>query len=142
MKLNRLHIIKFKNLEEIEINFEYPYTVIVCQNGSGKSNIYEALVTIFDSLECQRVAPFKYELEYDCRDWHIRIDSDPDREKQKTLFFVEAPGLDNTDRPLTPGHFHKERSVYGLRLIPYFVYVCIMAFLALIPGLLLNVPVV
>lgn len=107
MRLKRLRIGEFKNLKDIEITFAYPYTVLVGQNGSGKSNIYEALVAIFDSLECRRVAPFKYELEYDCRDWSIRIDSDPGRPGQKSLFYVFGAGLDNTERPLSPGHFHR-----------------------------------
>jgi predicted ATPase len=107
MRLKRLRIGGFKNLKDIEIAFAHPYTVLVGQNGSGKSNIYEALVTIFDSLECRRVAPFKYELEYDCRDWHVKVDSDPQRSGRQTLFYVYAPGLDNADKPLTPGHFHR-----------------------------------
>ena len=122
MKLNRLHIGEFKNLKDIEITFAYPYTVLVGQNGSGKSNIYEALVSIFDSLECKRIAPFRYELEYDCRDWHVRIDSDPDRSEQKTLFFVIPSGPDHPQKLLTPGHFYRLARDPDSGLLPELIF--------------------
>ena len=122
MKLKRLWIGEFKNLKEIEVTFAHPYTVLVGQNGSGKSNIYEALVSIFDSLECRRVAPFKYELEYDCRDWHVRIDSDPARLGQKAYYYVRGLGADDTERALRPSHFHnRARDIYG-GLLPELVF--------------------
>jgi predicted ATPase len=122
MKLKRLRIGEFKNLKDVEINFAYPYTVLVGQNGSGKSNLYEALVSIFDTLECKRIAPFKYELEYDSREWHIRIDSDPQRSGQKTLFYVCGSGLDDVAKPLSPGHFHRRARDSKGGLLPELVF--------------------
>ncbi|MFT4776218.1 MAG: putative ATPase [Oleispira sp.] len=67
MKVDKLHIrSRFKNLEDIKVDFaEYHLmTVIVGRNGSGKSNMLEALVAIFRNLDLGEVAPFSYVLTY------------------------------------------------------------------------------
>jgi len=57
----------FKNIKNLEINFDTYglLTVLIGRNGSGKSNIIEALVRIFRALDFgNEVAPFSYELQY------------------------------------------------------------------------------
>ena len=52
MRIDRLTIGNFKNLRELTIDFdeEYPTTVILGRNGTGKSNLLEALIIIFRDL--------------------------------------------------------------------------------------------
>lgn len=67
MKIDRLHIkSQFKQLENIEIDFDEDnlMTVLVGRNGSGKSNIIEALVSIFRNLDLGESPPFSYQLVY------------------------------------------------------------------------------
>ncbi|MFP3758071.1 AAA family ATPase, partial [Cupriavidus sp. SIMBA_020] len=67
MKLQRLNIRSdFKNLKGVEIRFSSgtSRTVIIGQNGTGKSNILEALVKIFLHLDDGSKPPFSYELDY------------------------------------------------------------------------------
>lgn len=67
MKIDKLHIkSQFKQLENIEINFDEDnlMTVLVGRNGSGKSNIIEALVSIFRNLDLGESPPFSYKLVY------------------------------------------------------------------------------
>ncbi|MDA3556354.1 AAA family ATPase [Acinetobacter sp. AOR15_HL] len=67
MKIDKLHIYsKFKQLEDFEINFDEDslMTVIVGKNGSGKSNVLEALVSIFRNLDLGESPPFSYKLVY------------------------------------------------------------------------------
>ena len=67
MKIDKLHIrSKFKNLENVVIDFAESklMTVIVGQNGSGKSNVVEALVSIFRNLDLGEPPPFSYFLVY------------------------------------------------------------------------------
>ncbi|MFH4346997.1 AAA family ATPase, partial [Acinetobacter baumannii] len=50
MKVDKLHIrSRFKNLVNVKIDFDENHlmTVVVGRNGSGKSNVLEALVAIF-----------------------------------------------------------------------------------------------
>lgn len=122
MKLNRLRIRGFKNLNDVEITFAHPYTVLVGQNGSGKSNIYEALVSIFYSLESRRVVPFKYELEYDCRDWQVRIESDPSRAERQPLFYVSGLGMDGGYALLSHGQFRRRARDPNGGLLPELVF--------------------
>lgn len=86
MKLLRLKIrSEFKNIKGVEIRFSKntSRTVIIGQNGTGKSNILEALVKIFLNLDDGSEPPFSYELEYKLGDesletW-VTVDAKPDR---------------------------------------------------------------
>ena len=86
MKIDHLLIrTRFKNLENVRIDFaEHSLmTVIVGRNGSGKSNVLEALVAIFRNLDLGEAPPFSYEIRYrlgtdDQQRW-ISVDADPNR---------------------------------------------------------------
>lgn len=71
MRITKLYIKSFKNLQEFnwELNPEYPVAVIVGKNASGKSNLLEAILMIF--IEAQRDIenkfegfPFEFEINY------------------------------------------------------------------------------
>jgi AAA15 family ATPase/GTPase len=49
MRLDYLYIEEFKNLRKLEMDFDESSlaTVVVGRNGTGKSNVLEALVLIF-----------------------------------------------------------------------------------------------
>jgi predicted ATPase len=67
MKIESLKIkSKFKNLDNIIIDFntESFMTVIIGRNGSGKSNVIEALVSIFRNLDLGEAPTFSYEIVY------------------------------------------------------------------------------
>jgi predicted ATPase len=75
MRLEELYIRQFKNLREVRIRFDMasPYTVLVGGNGSGKSNLMEAIAWIFRNLDLEEPAPFDYELKYQCRSHDVRV---------------------------------------------------------------------
>lgn len=95
MRLKKLKIARFKNLREFSINFDQdsPTSVLVGRNGTGKSNLLEALIIIFRDLELGERPLFKYELEYSCRDRNIRIDADPERQKDLIVIHVDGDPL-------------------------------------------------
>ncbi|MGS0695947.1 AAA family ATPase [Shewanella sp. 0m-4] len=83
MKLDYLTIRSgFKNISDLTVDFDEGQllTVLVGRNGSGKSNIIEALVKIFRALDLGEVAPFSYELVYSLgaenSTW-VKVDADP-----------------------------------------------------------------
>jgi predicted ATPase len=86
MKLDKLHINEFQNLKDVTIDFdeESLSTVLVGKNGTGKSNLLEAIALIFCNLDLQKSPSFKYKLEYQIREKKIRIDADPKRKHGKT----------------------------------------------------------
>jgi predicted ATPase len=88
MKVDKLHIRShFKNLENFKVNFDEDHlmTVVVGRNGSGKSNVLEALVSIFRNLDLGEAPPFSYELEFQLGEegwtkWYdVNVDADPSR---------------------------------------------------------------
>jgi len=67
MKIDYLQInSRFKNLDQIRIEFDEKQlmTVVVGLNGSGKSNVLEALVSIFRNLDLGDSPLFAYEIKY------------------------------------------------------------------------------
>jgi energy-coupling factor transporter ATP-binding protein EcfA2 len=75
----------FKNLENVRIDFDERnlMTVIVGRNGSGKSNVLEALVAIFRNLDLGEAPPFSYLIRYKLgegsKERWVTIDADPTR---------------------------------------------------------------
>jgi len=95
---------QFKNLKNVTIDFDQDHwvTVVIGWNGTGKSNVLEALAIIFrDLIGKKRTPMFAFQLAYrmgageNLR--HIHIDADPDREKEPFAIHVatdaEARGV-------------------------------------------------
>jgi len=86
MKIDYLEVCsQFKNLNQVRVEFDEDnlMTVIVGSNGSGKSNVLEALVYIFRNLDLGEEPPFAYKIKYKLGEgeqerW-ISIDADPAR---------------------------------------------------------------
>lgn len=79
---------RFKNLKNACIDFDENewITVIIGWNGTGKSNVLEALATLFrdlimgkDQLGNKDKPSFSYVIQYFCHNKKIQIDADPDR---------------------------------------------------------------
>jgi len=81
MRINKLMIAEFKNLKNFFIDFDENSftTVIVGQNGAGKSNILEALIIIFRDLDLGIHPFFKYQIDYTCRGHKVHVDADPNK---------------------------------------------------------------
>lgn len=112
MKVDKLHIrSRFKNLENVKVDFDKNHlmTVVVGRNGSGKSNVLEALVAIFRNLDLGEAPPFSYELIYRLGEHHkpnqlsagwleISIDADPERGTLTKQYEVRVRDLLGEDR--------------------------------------------
>lgn len=113
MRLKEVTIEEFKNLRALRIDFDEqsPYTVLVGENGSGKSNLIEAITFIFRNLDLELPAPFTYNLKYYCRDNEVEIsairDANPryrlkerGEENYRELTKTKFMDVDDRDRPL------------------------------------------
>jgi predicted ATPase len=87
MKLDELWIKDFKNLKDFHVNFDEssPVTVVIGWNGTGKSNLFEALVIIFRDLDLGKATKFAYKLKYICDNKRVSIDNDPERPAKDRL---------------------------------------------------------
>jgi len=65
-------------------------TVIVGQNGAGKSNLLEALIVIFRDLDLGIRPSFKYQIDYTCRGHKVHVDADPGRKKSYIDIIVDG----------------------------------------------------
>jgi predicted ATPase len=102
MRVERLELPAFKNLREFSIDFDpLPRTtMLVGRNGTGKSNLIEALVLIFRDLVQHTRGPavtteFPYRLSYRIGNHSVVVDHDPRRERGQT-----ALELDGAHAPL------------------------------------------
>lgn len=98
---------QFKNLKNVTIDFDQDHwvTVVIGWNGTGKSNVLEALAIIFRDLITYSSLPpekrkgiprFAFRLAYRMGSGdatlHIHIDADPDREKDHFIIHVANAG--------------------------------------------------
>ena len=86
MKLKNLWIDDFKNLKDFKIDFHEisVLDILIGKNGSGKSNLLEALLIIFGDLENNDKTSFNYRLEYKFENKNMKIESN----KENILFIV------------------------------------------------------
>jgi predicted ATPase len=120
MRLDKLHIKRFKNLQDVYVDFDEksPYTVLVGGNGTGKSNLIEAIAWIFRNLDLEEPAPFDYELTYRCRGNEVKIEAERGRPPR---FEVRKGGEQEFVR-ITKSEFMKEDDAERPLYRPAFVF--------------------
>lgn len=99
MQLRYLAISEFRNLRNLEVNFATELEpdsgmptdaspkrirshALIGQNGMGKSNLIEALITVFRDVDLDLDAAFDYTLEYEIRSHIVRIQADTENQKR------------------------------------------------------------
>lgn len=124
MQLRYLAISQFRNLRNLEVHFAAelePVSVtsadaspkrirshaLIGQNGTGKSNLIEALITLFRDVDLDREAAFDYTLEYEIRGHIVRIEADTAKQKRPYVWVNgknESQGYLLKNRELLPSH--------------------------------------
>lgn len=114
MRLIQLRIKKFKNLSDFQMNFspEAFATVLVGRNGTGKSNVLEALIIIFRDLDLADAPAFTYQLKYACRGAVIQVDADPSRDSSAVRITVN-------DEPVSARDFSRKS---GGQYLPNYIF--------------------
>lgn len=95
---------------------------LIGQNGTGKSNLIEALITIFRDVDLDRDAAFDYTLEYEIRGHVVRIQADLAKQRRPLVWVdgdrVSQDYLNKNDPPdKTPRDDRR-----GPRLLPSHVF--------------------
>lgn len=122
MRIDRLRLPNFRNLKNFEIDFDESVatTVIMGRNGSGKSNLIEALVEIFRDLVEGRASTFSYQILYRCHGHAVQILNDTgDRRRQ--YFGVDGVWMTRKDfeaqrEQVLPQHIFAYYSGWNRRL--------------------------
>ncbi|MFB9150972.1 AAA family ATPase [Roseovarius ramblicola] len=98
MRIDWLWIDNYKNLRDLTIDFAQDnlITVVIGRNGTGKSNVLEALTVIFrDLIMGERFPSMKYRIAYQIGVNWVFIDADPERSQEpyraKVIAIDEQP---------------------------------------------------
>lgn len=124
MQLRHLAIPQFRNLRGVAIDFAThvesapgsapamaPRVVrshaLIGQNGVGKSNLIEVLITIFRDVDLDRDAVLDYTLEYEIRGYTVKLQADTAKQKRPFVWVdgkAESQGHLLKNRELLPSH--------------------------------------
>lgn len=130
MQLLRIRIPAFRNLRDLDIHFETDLEstqnkptkaspklirshALIGQNGTGKSNLIEALITIFRNIDLDLESEtldkqsFDYSLEYSIRGHVVRVETDTSKQRRPFVWIdgkKESQGYLLKNRELLPSH--------------------------------------
>ncbi|MDS7695174.1 AAA family ATPase [Acinetobacter soli] len=124
MQLLRICISAFRNLRNLNIVFDSHFSqtvgqqknlsfkpisthALIGQNGMGKSNLIEALITIFRDIDLDKDATFDYIIEYNIRGHKVCIEADTTKQKRPFVWInskLESQGYLQKNRELLPAH--------------------------------------
>ena len=95
MRIDKLWIKEFKNLKDFKIDFDEDQmtTVLIGRNGTGKSNLMEAIVIIFCNLDLGKPPAFSYDLIYYCREHKIQITANSEKKSNHTMINIDGEGI-------------------------------------------------
>lgn len=104
MQIDKLWVSSFKNLKDFTIDFDEKelISVVVGRNGSGKSNVIEALVIILRDLDLGKDPQFAYELLYRIGTYNVWVGADPERYKEdkrrtKDFYHIQVKKIDSQE---------------------------------------------
>jgi len=123
MHIERLKISSFRNLLDFEIAFtrsardadgaerEFKSHAVIGQNGSGKSNLLEAIITIFRDLDLNATSTLDYEMDYETSDrdgvkHHIELKAQEGKRPSVTINGRKSSSREIVENPNTylPAH--------------------------------------
>src|SRR6266853_4754239 len=98
MRLQHLRVRNYKNLRNCEITFESPdlLNAVIGINGSGKSNLIEAILHILIGVYFKQAPPFDFGFEFEAQGRNVSLNGEHgsvsvlvDGERKPPEFFAE-----------------------------------------------------
>lgn len=79
MRIEDVRVTGLRNLQDFSVHFEESQftSVLIGENGTGKSNLLEAIVRIFRDLDLGERPDFGFEITYHCRGQRVRVIGTP-----------------------------------------------------------------
>ncbi|ELM3723717.1 AAA family ATPase [Edwardsiella piscicida] len=87
MKLRELSLTSYKGFDNFIIDFdrESSITTIIGQNGVGKSNLIEIIISIFRAIDLGESTEFSYALHYECHGHEIKVKYDVENNENNSV---------------------------------------------------------
>ena len=110
MRLLRVFIDGYRNLKNVTVEFDKDSltTVVIGENGSGKSNLIEAIVEVFRAydLNQNRISAFRFEIDYQINSLIIKLHNTHQSDGQLMCSIVQdgaaSYGVGSTAKPYLP----------------------------------------
>lgn len=130
MRIDKLYIEEYKNLKEFTVDFDQTKVkqVIVGRNGTGKSNLFEAIANIFKDLDLRVPTGFGYTLEYICNGILVKIENVLETKDGKNIYkrkyAVKLKAKEEKKHLSEKYEIIKENEFYNYnkRLLPSYVF--------------------
>jgi predicted ATPase len=115
MRITRVKVESFKNLQDFEIQLDEnaAVSVLVGRNGSGKSNLLEALTIIFRDIDLGRRSDFAFELDYLIKGNAVSISSERSRSGYSVKCRVNGRSMSLTKFSGQDGREFRPQHVFG-----------------------------
>lgn len=107
MKIKKLYIKEYKNLKDLKIEFtDSRCALIIGENGSGKSNLFEAISYIFKSIYREEIKKvnFDFEIEYEIKSSVVEIKYKEGIELKFYINKIESTYIGFYERKLFPNN--------------------------------------
>lgn len=114
MRIDKLYIKQFKNLRDFWIDFDENslVTVLLGWNGSGKSNLLEALVIIFRDLDLGVPPSFEYTIAYLCRGHEVTVEV-TSLQKNEVNISVDGQPISFSKFTSSEGNEYRPAHIFG-----------------------------
>lgn len=122
MKIEKLTVRGFKNLEDVTVDFSSAggAVVLVGQNGSGKSNLLEAIATIFRDLASREETPFEYEIRYQIRSAAVSIEHSLSAKSGSRVSFAVKHAEAKSQKKISVDDFYGGQSYLPANIFGYY----------------------
>ncbi|WP_448612316.1 AAA family ATPase [Geodermatophilus sp. URMC 60] len=114
MRIDWLSLPSYRNLVDFYIDFDETQfaTVLIGENGTGKSNLFEAIVQIFGGLDLAEKPKFDYEIVYRCRGRRVHVTGEKGQRQRINV------GPEGDEKLLTWAGFERRKE----ELLPRYVF--------------------
>ena len=95
MRIDKLWIKDFKNLKDFTIDFDESQltSVFIGRNGTGKSNVFEAIIKIFWNLDLGKPPELSYIINYIIDKYTVNINADTENTKNHSQIVINGEAI-------------------------------------------------
>ena len=126
MRVLRAYVDGYRNLRNVEAAFDGTRltTVLIGENGSGKSNLIEAIVAIFRAYDLgeQTKLKFTYEILYQTREFDVRLTNRQEVAEKPTEFIASPSSAGGAEGAIERNFIDSRTATIGPHHLPDLIF--------------------